>query len=567
MDLGETIREGFEYVLYNVIDVLLYYIEIAVCRVISWLESLFNVFSGVAEAKYNGKGAYLINIFFGNKIINAVYLGMAVIGFTLAFIFTIISVVKKAFDLDDKVKMSYGQILRSLLRSIIVIVSMNLIITVSVGFTSVLMTSVTDAFRKAPAIAAGPDHIQYTDEQFAAMSRIFNTIGNYSLNPSYKSRYNLNTCYNEIRTDLKYLGDTHVFNYNYLSVDENGKTDYTWQYVLEKIARAADYNSEWPVDKYNDKISNSILDCMECMKTDPSFHALQEFTRDPVEYTEESASLDKLVFLIGTMGMGSSDTSDTTAYTQSPDFYDNVRASYYLGEKSIYNFDQVNEDFDISVTKTNYLVAYFCGAVLLINLATILLNCMVRIFNLLFLYLIAPPIAATMSLDDGGKFRQWTTAFIVQLFSVFATVISMRLFLIYVPIIMSPDLEISSSAIINAIGKMVMIWAGAKAVGKANGILTGILTDNAGMQSLMAGDMSRELRNSSIGRMAQSAREWTEGKIKKGASKVAGTAFDVATLPARPITGAASALGGKIASGWNSLKQGADSAGIKTVKS
>ena len=64
-------------------------------------------------------------------------------------------------------------------------------------------------------------------------------------------------------------------------MDENGKTDYTWQYVLEKIARAADYNSEWPVDKYNVKISNSILDCMECMKTDPSFHALQEFTRLP----------------------------------------------------------------------------------------------------------------------------------------------------------------------------------------------------------------------------------------------------------------------------------------------
>ena len=213
MDLGETIREGFEDILYNFVYVIFYYIEAALCRVISWLESLFNVFAGIDEAKYNGKGAYLIEIFFGNRIFNAIYLGMAIIGITLAFIFTIISVVKKAGDLDDKVKMSYGQILRSLLRSIVIIVSMNLIVTLCFAFTSVLMESVTDAFRKAPSIADGPDQIQYTDEQFAAMSRIFNTIGNYSLNPSYKSRYNLNTCYNEIRTDLKYLGDTRVFNY------------------------------------------------------------------------------------------------------------------------------------------------------------------------------------------------------------------------------------------------------------------------------------------------------------------------------------------------------------------
>ena len=56
-----------------------------------------------------------------------------------------------------------------------------------------------------------PVTIVYTDEQYAAMGRALNTIGNYSLVPAYSSRYNLNTCYNEIRQDLLYLQQQGVF--------------------------------------------------------------------------------------------------------------------------------------------------------------------------------------------------------------------------------------------------------------------------------------------------------------------------------------------------------------------
>ena len=47
------------------------------------------------------------------------------------------------------------------------------------------------------------------------MGRIYNTIGNHSMNPSYNSRYNINKCYNEIRGDLQYLDRTGMFEVYY----------------------------------------------------------------------------------------------------------------------------------------------------------------------------------------------------------------------------------------------------------------------------------------------------------------------------------------------------------------
>ena len=557
-DIGEKIQEGIDYILYNIIYAVFYYLEVVLCRAIGWMQDLFNVFSGITPASYYGKDEYLVNIFFGNRIVSAIYLGMAAIGITLVFAFALISVIKKAFDLDDKVKQSYGQIFRSMLRSILIIVSMNAIMMVSLMFTDALMRSLEQVFNRAPVAAEGASHIDYTNEQFAAMSRILNTVGNYSLNPSYKNRYNLNACYNEIRTDLKYLGDTGVFDFHYKNTDDNGKKANNWQYSLQKIAQAADYTQEWPADVYNDSLSNALTECMEILKTDPNFHPLESYDRDTLYFDGTEVTLDTTLFLIGTMGMGDTAAARTDMYNKSPNMFDNVRGPYYNGEKSIYDLDTVNQDFDISFTKTNYLVVYFGAYVLIVNMALIIVNCIVRIFNLLFMYLIAPPIVATMPLDDGQKFKQWTTAFIVQLLSVFATIISMRVFLIYIPIIMDPELKLSDSAALNIIGKLIMIWAGAKGVEKANGILTGILTDNAGAQSLMAGDMSSALKNSAVGRMAAGARGWAEGKALKGAGKGAGAAWDVATLPTRPIVTPFKKLGGKLSQGYNAVRGGMD---------
>ena len=497
IDFGSVIKSGFDYVMYNFVHKALYTIEILVCQFIDWLQQLFGIFSGTATVRYGDDDPYLIEVFFNNSAIAGVFRGMAAIGITFAFMFSIIAVIRKLFDVDDKMKSTYGQILRSLFRSILIILCLHFSMTVVVAFTNVLMTSVTKAFDDGEDNTLKP-HIDFTDEQFAAMARIFNTVGNYSLNPSYKNRYNLNTCYNEIRGDLRYLADTGVFDYYYETVDSNGKTVNTWQSVLQDIAAAANYNVEAPVDVYNEAIANSLSNCMTVMKTDPSFHALKSYDRT-YKFKNEDVDLGRVVFLVGTMGIGKTAAARNEAFNKNPKFTDNCRLPYYYGIKDVYDLDQVNQDFDISYEKTNYIVVFFSCFVLIINMGIIIVSCIVRIFNLLFLYIIAPPIIGIMPMDDGQKFKQWVTAFIIQAFSVFATVISMRLFLIFVPVIMSPNLQLSENIYLDMLGKLIAIWAGVIAVQRANGLLTGILADSAGQQSLFAGDVGNDVRGKMMG--------------------------------------------------------------------
>ena len=543
----------------NFLGRILFAIERLVCLFISWLQQLFGVFSGITKATYNDEKDYLVNVFFGNRIVNAIYWGMAAIGIVMVFIFTIIAVTKKGFDLDGKMQRSHGQILRTFMRSIFIILSLSLFMTITISFTNVLMDSVNDVFNRAPSVAQGSSSITYTNEQFAAMGRIFNTVGNYSLNPSKNNRYNINACYNEIRGDLKYLADTGVFNF-YYTTDENGEKTNTWQSVLQELAVAADYNQEQPADAYNESIANAMDHCVQVLNSDYSFHAMSQYSRTQ-QYSTDEVFLDRVLFLSGTMGIGNSAAARNDAYNKSPDMLDNVRAPYYTGDKNLYDLDQVNEDFHVSFSRMNYLLIYLAGIAIIVNMAVIIVNCIVRIFNLLFLYVIAPPIIASAPLDDGGKLKQRITAFIVQAFSVFATVISMRIFLIFIPIVMSPKLQLVDNPVISTMGKLVMIWAGTVAIEKANGLLTGILADSAGWQSIMAGSAAQDVKGSTLGRLANAAENKVESAAMAPAawagSKAVGIAKGVgrtAALPFRPLIGAVSNAAGRLSSGFGNLE-------------
>ena len=121
---------------------------------------------------------------------------------------------------------------------------------------------------------------------------------------------------------------------------------------------------------------------------------------------------------------------------------------------------------------------------------------------MLMLYLISPLVFAAEPLDDGAKRKQWTTAFLVQCCAVFGTVVAMRTLMVFIPIIISSDLvffkhdEPLSSwgsfgySLLDLVAKIIMIYGGFEVVKKANGIITGILADSAGWQSISAGDMS-----------------------------------------------------------------------------
>ena len=528
--LGNTISSAIESILNATLFRLFYYLEIALCKIVGLLYEMFEVFAGINKVTYRGERDYLINIFFYNRSINNVYWGMALIGIALAFAFTIAAVVRKVFDSSGKAQESLGQTITHFLRSVFLILGLSAIMVVVLNATNVLMQQVNYMFSNAENLDI-PETIVYTDEQYAAMGRALNTIGNYSLVPSYSSRYNLNTCYNEIRQDLLYLQQQGVFRYHYPETDENGKPVKSWQSVLQSIANASDLRYDIPLDAYNDGVSRAILDAMDTLGKDASLRPLREFSR--VTPSGTRVPMDRFVFLMGTMR-----AAKNSRYNENPTLDDAIRGPYYVGEKNIYDLDDVDEDFRIGFD-TDYIIVYVACAALIWDLAVIILNCIARIFNMLFLYLIAPPIFAAQPLDNGGKTKQWMTAFIVQALSVFGTVIAMQLLLIVLPIIASADLVLFENGMLNIMAKLVMVYGMFEVAKKATGLLTGILADSAGLQSIQAGDMSSSA-SSLVGGAASLA------------TGVAGRAAGLGMTVAGKVGGfAAAPVGNLLSRGWN----------------
>ena len=560
--MGDTIMNGLQSILYSTIYKLLYYLSVGCCWIINLLYSMFEVMAGLSKVSYDGDFDYLINIFFSNTTVSKIYWGMALIGLTVGFAFAIAAVIKKLFDTSDKEKRSYGQILTGLFKSALTILCMSLIITMVLNATTLLMQQINYVFINADDLGE-EESITYTDEEYAAMARALNTIGNFSLNPSYNNRFNLNKCFNEVRLDLQYLKQQGVFDFHYVTTDVEGNTIATWQSALQKIANSASLDRDLSLDVYHESVSNSILQAMDLLKVNGSFKPLEEYQRH-YQPSRSSLPMDRFLFLMATMRAAKNED-----YNVNPSLTDPLRGAYYYGEKSIYDLDTVNEDFDIGIAAFDYLILFLTCYKMLVTLVTIILNCVGRIFNMLLLYLISPLILAVSPLDDGAKFKQWTTAFIVQSFSVFGTVISMRVLLLFMPIVLRNDLVLFENGIANLLTKLVIILGACEVSEKATNLITGILADNAGWQSITAGDMSGTARS-----MLSTGKSIAGGGVKAavGAGLLAGygtyfgakaavTGVKATAAGGKAVARGGMALASKISAWRNSGKSGGDGGG------
>lgn len=476
--VGNWAADGLSGFFYRI----LYIISSGLSWIISILNQCFSVVSGITKVRYEGKTQSLLDVFFGNTIVEKVYWAMALIGILLCFVFGIVAVAKKAADSGDKMRQSLGDILTGMFKGILIIISMTFIFNAVLSLSNKLFTQINYVFNHADSLGQG-DTIEYTDDQYAAMARVLDTVANYSLSPSYNSRYNLNSCYNEIRGDLQYLEQQGVFDFYYSTKD----TGASWQSALQQIVNAGDLSKDLSFDVYNKQVSEALLNCMNLLKTDASFQPLQSYTRQNSGYNY-TVPLDRMVFLMCTLR-----AAKNPVYNQNASLEDPLRGAYYTGEKSIYDFSEVSSDFEIG--SIDYIVLLCIAFKLIWDLAVIIFDCAARIFNMIFLYLVAPPFIGVMPLDEGGKFKQWITAFVVQCFGVFGTLIAMRVVLLFVPIIAGSDLVLFDNAVLNQLGKIVILLGAMATAKRASGVITGILADSAGFQAINATGMGDKIRN------------------------------------------------------------------------
>ncbi|MBR1692869.1 MAG: hypothetical protein IJ711_08865, partial [Lachnospiraceae bacterium] len=513
---------------------LRYVVAIVLCGIVRALYRIYEIFAGIKPVYYQGKPTKLMNVFFHNQSVTNAYWGMALIGIAMAFGFAIIALIRKIFDLNDKNQMSIGGIIGNLLRSIFFMISLSFGMTVVLEFSDVLLNQIGVLFENASSLHLELDR-EYTDDELSAMARVLNTIGNYSFNPTYNSRYNLNACFNEIRPEMEWLQKQGVFDYPYPRKDKEGNQINNWQNALQRIANAKGLSEPARADVYYDEMSSALMEVMDIMHTDKNFFPLKHFSRTSAENFSSNSSipLDRMCFLAGTM-----DAAENEDFNKNPSVTDALRGRFYLESEdsetdmSIYNYDDVKESF--SVSKIDFVYIYLTAIFMAAELLAIVGNCIARIFNVIFLYLIAPPFFATWSLDNGAKAKQWLTAFIIQNFSVFATVLSVRVVQLFIPIITSGDLvlfdwttlpgswaAVNWAAPVNYLAKLLMIIVAFLTARKASGVVTGILADNAGMQAIGASDSVGSAMRGLVGAAAGGAINLATG----GAAALAGKAF------------------------------------------
>ena len=463
---------------------LFYSLDTLVCRLLYLLYSVFEIFAGIKKVKYDKNDKYLINIFFDNSVINRVYWGMALIAVALCFGFTIMIVIKKMFDQSDKVKGGYGDIIRNGLKSILMILLMQFIMLATITMTNTLLQAVSNLFTFASA-SSGYENITFTSEDYATMARILNKIGNYSVNPSSRSRYNINTCYNDIRQDMLKLQQKHIFDHTYEKKDANGQVIESWQSVLSAIARSHNLSEEADIDAYDTSLVTSVGHAMDVITTSGSnFKPLTEQTwvsqKTPLG---KDVRIDRIMFLTG-----STSAAKNSDYNKNATLFDACRYPFLSGEKDIYDLDDVKDDFEINFD-FNHLLVIVGGLILCKQFLVLALNCVARIFNMMLLYIMAPPFLAAMPYDEGGKTKQWTTAFVVQSLSVFGSVVSVRLLMIFVPVIFDNKIELLGGGFAEIVAKVVFLFGAAFTCNKASAMISGILADSAGLQSVQAGDV------------------------------------------------------------------------------
>ena len=460
--------------LFDWVFVLLCRLMQGLLKLVDFMESFFDIFAGTSKVMYKDSGDFLINIFFGHDAVTNAFWAMALIAIVMAFGFCIVGMARKAADVTDSVKQSTGQIFSNFIRCLIIILLLNTISVAAINITNVLLDRINFALENAAILNRDDEEKNFSDAEYAAMARVLATVANYSVNPSADSRYNVNSCFNAIRNDLLALHVNGFFDYDY-GMDENGH--HTWQSALALLATSSDLTADLKLDTYYSDVTYAVQTVSREISTYKDFAPVQAARMD----TDSVIETDVLIFLIAGMEAAQNGMYNNGSYD------DALRRGYVTGEKDYMNLTQVRRDFDI--WEMDYLVAYISSVVFIVIMAICIFTFIVRMFNLMLLYLVAPLFASSMPIDDGGKWQSWTQAFVIQLFSGFGSVIAMRLYLIIIPLALSSDLvyfpgDGAGFAVLNRMAQLLMVLGGAWAVLQASAVITGILAGNPGMAAI-----------------------------------------------------------------------------------
>ena len=508
---------------------VLFFICSWLLRFIELVEMFFNVFAGTEKILYGDEKTYLINIFFGHDAVTNAFWAMAIIAMILCIGFTIVALARKITDVTGTAKHTVRQIVSNFVKSMLVILTLNMCVVAAINVSNVVLDQIDFALNNAGVLHVESGGREVDEAEYAAMTRILATVANYNVNKGSEMRYNINACFNAIRTDLQALQSRGFFEYEY-AMTPSGK--HTWQTALAYAASAADLTVDLNLNQYYPQVDEAITLLVTELNTNPEFKPVKVGTKE----AGIAPNVKVLLFLVSSFG-----AEHNTMY-KNGSMDDALRRGYLNETKDCTDMSTVKKDFDI--TGINYILLVAGSFIFLMLMLSSIIQFIERLFNLVLLYITGPLFASSMSLDEGGKFQSWLQGFVLQLLGAFGTVFVMRIYLIIMPVMSSkalvffPNVEGFWGTTINYMAQLILIIGGAFAVSKANTIINGALSGNSAMA---AGQQLAEANA-----LGSAGAKGAASMAKKGAAMAATGGLAALKMAADPVNTAKRA-GGAVA--------------------
>ena len=110
-----------------------------------------------------------------------------------------------------------------------------------------------------------------------------------------------------------------------------------------------------------------------------------------------------------------------------------------------------------------YLPALVASIALLFALILAVLNLAKRVYEIIFMFLVMPLSASTISLDDGARFKAWREMFVTKVILAYGTVFAVNIFILLLPLITKMQID-GVSNFANKLFLIFMIVGGAMVI-------------------------------------------------------------------------------------------------------
>lgn len=149
---------------------------------------------------------------------------------------------------------------------------------------------------------------------------------------------------------------------------------------------------------------------------------------------------------------------------------------------SVYNVDLVWFYFDLM--SYDHLISLLASFLILKSLFDLSMGVVKRIYEMIVLFCVSPPIVALMPLDEGTAYKNWTKAFVSKTLAAYGGVLAMNFFFMLVPVLRRINVfgangvmfgSINLSSVFNYLAQLMMIIAGAVSLTSISGMISGLI--------------------------------------------------------------------------------------------